>query len=101
MRFCLLGIYIAFALAICCCINPSIAEASIYQTQFSNGLAEVFVEVLDDDLVHFEFSTISGKSDRNQLLYTSPMVLKTNYSGPSTPIPSSSSNVIETREIRL
>ncbi|MEH1844669.1 MAG: TIM-barrel domain-containing protein [Nostoc sp.] len=99
MRFCLFKTYIA--LATCCCIIPSIAEASVYRTKFSNRSASVIVEVLDDDLVHFEVSPISSGSNPNQPLYTSPMVLKTNYSGASTPPPPSGSNVIETKDIRL
>jgi len=41
------------------------------------------IEVLDDDLVHFEASVVGSAPPLTQPLFTSPMVLKKDYAGPS------------------
>ena len=41
------------------------------------------IEVLNDDLVHFEVSAIGSAPPLTQPLFTSPMVLKKDYAGPS------------------
>ncbi|MEI6336550.1 MAG: TIM-barrel domain-containing protein [Methylococcaceae bacterium] len=85
-------------------IQPSVS-ANVFQTKFNTGSEYLVVEILDDDLAHFEISSIGkGPSITNppQLLYTSPMVLKTDYPGPSSaPIVSPDGNIIETRAMRL
>ena len=85
-------------------IQPS-ASATVFQKKFNTDSEYLVVEILDDDLAHFEISAI-GKgpsiTDPPKLLYTSPMVLKTDYPAPSSaPIVSPDGNIIETTAMRL
>lgn len=57
------------------------------------------IEVLDDDLVHFEASATGSAPPLTQPLFTSPMVLKRDYSGPSSF--TDSGLTLETPAIRL
>lgn len=86
---------IALALAIA---MQSASEAAVFRTRFDSGSAYLVVEVLDDDLVHFEAAQGSGPG-ASQPIYTSPMVFKTDYAGPSSI--SQSGNLIETPDLRL
>lgn len=74
------------------------AQAAVYRTRFSAPSGYVTIEVLDDDLVHIEVAAGSAPTG-DQPIYTSPMVLKTDYSGPS--VINQTDNVLETRDIRL
>lgn len=75
------------------------ARADIFKKEFNDDQQNsLIVEILDDDLAHFEFSTIDNKSQDS--IYTSPMVLKTDYTGPSTP-PKESGSTIETSDLRI
>jgi alpha-glucosidase len=65
-------------------IYPSTARSEVFRTKFNNSQAYLFLEILDDDLVHVEMSSIGPGPDTSEPLYTSPMVLKTDYPGPST-----------------
>ncbi|MDH3973410.1 MAG: DUF5110 domain-containing protein [Deltaproteobacteria bacterium] len=73
--------------------------AEVFRTKFKAGSAYLIVEILDDDLAHFELSAIGDGPSTNDSLYTSPMVLKTDYKGAATV--SQNNNIIETSEIRL
>lgn len=59
----------------------------------------LMVEILDDDLVHFEVSQEGSGPSTSDPLYTSPMVYKTNYSGPSSIV--DNGNILETTDIKL
>src|SRR5690606_3850291 len=48
---------------------------------FTAGSRYLIVEALDDDLLHFELSAV-GAADASRPIYTTPMVAKTDYSGP-------------------
>ena len=74
-------------------------EAEVVRKKFTNPSAYLVVEVLDDDLVHLEVSAIGSGPPVDAPLYTSPMVFKTDYSGPS--FFSDNGNVIETGDIAL
>ncbi len=50
---------------------------------FQNGNEYLILEFLDDDLLHFELSGEETQTDLTQPLHTSPMILKTDYPGPS------------------
>jgi alpha-glucosidase len=76
-----------------------LAEASVFRTQFKTDSAYLVVEVLDEDLIHFELSNTGQPPALNQPLYTSPMVFKTDYSGPSNLF--QQFNIIQTRELKL
>jgi alpha-glucosidase (family GH31 glycosyl hydrolase) len=80
-------------------IIPSVAEANVFRTKLSNGSAYLIIEVLDDDLVHFEVAATGNEPDGTQPIYTSPMILKADYQGSNSVV--RSGNVIETREMRL
>jgi hypothetical protein len=56
-------------------------------------------EVLGDDLVHFEASAIESGSSASEPLYSSPMILRDDYAGPSRF--TRAGNVLETRDVRL
>ncbi len=75
------------------------AAASVFRTQFEQGSTYLVVEVLDEDLIHFEYSNTRQPPSLNQPLYTSPMVLKTDYPGPSNLL--QRFNIIQTRELKL
>lgn len=78
-------------------LAPLAAEASVFRSQFTSGSNYLVVEVLDDDLIHFEMA--AGTPPPTAPLYTSPMVFKTDYTGASSA--SQTGNTIETNDIRL
>jgi alpha-glucosidase (family GH31 glycosyl hydrolase) len=89
-----------FAFVLCVLsVLPSLASAAVERRKFSIPGTYLVIEVLDDDLVHFELSPIGSGPPLNQALYTSPMVHKTNYTGPSTFV--DSGNQLETADLRL
>lgn len=67
----------------------------IYRSVFQAGDLTLVVELLDDDLAHFEMNTAAGEA-----IWTSPMVAKTDYAGPSA-VTMVSEGVIETPDMRL
>jgi alpha-glucosidase len=73
-------------------------EASVFRTKFNSSTSYLIVEVLDDDLVHIETAEGIGPATL-QPIYTSPMVFRTDYAGPTAI--TQSGNVIETPDIRL
>ena len=78
---------------------PSDAYAAVQRAKFASSGVYLVVEVLDDDLVHFEASAVGSGPPASQALYSSPMVLKTDYAGPSSF--TRAGNVLETRDLRL
>ena len=57
-------------------------HAEVRRVKFTVDNRYLLVEVLDDDLIHFELSVAAGPA-ATMPLFTSPMVLKTDYPGPS------------------
>jgi alpha-glucosidase len=78
---------------------PFVAVADVQRTKFSTDGAYLVVEVLDDDLIHFELSAIGSGPAENTPLYTSPMVLKADYGGPT--VFNRNGNVIETQDVQV
>ncbi|MGK7894409.1 MAG: TIM-barrel domain-containing protein [Xenococcus sp. (in: cyanobacteria)] len=78
------------------------AKAEVFRQNFisNDGQNSLIVEIIDDDLVHFEYATSENASPSNQPFYTSPMVFKTDYSGP-TEISLVNGNTIETKDLKL
>lgn len=74
-------------------------SAEVQHKKFTNPTAYLIVEVLDDDLIHIEVSSIGDGPATNKLLYTSPMVFKTDYSGPSSF--TDAGNILETDDLKL
>lgn len=75
------------------------ADAAVQRKKYSNGSSYMIVEILDDDLVHVELSAVGTGPSTSQALYTSPMVLKTDYTGPQSFTDNGS--VLETNALRL
>lgn len=90
----------SFAFILCVLlVLPGLASGAVERRKFSIPSAYLVVEVLDDDLVHFELSPIGSGPPLDRALPTSPMVHKTNYAGPSTFV--DSGNQLETADLRL
>lgn len=92
MRKLLLSLFILFFLC------PAVS-AEVQRKKFSTTSAYMVVEVLDDDLVHFEVSGIGQGPSVSQPLYTSPMAFKTDYTGPSSFL--DNGNILETGHTRI
>ncbi|NEE02488.1 DUF5110 domain-containing protein [Phytoactinopolyspora halotolerans] len=62
------------------------AEASlgVQRVEFTSSGGYLIVEVLDDDLVHFEVSAVSSSPGTGAPLFTTDQVAKTDYPGPDT-----------------
>lgn len=58
------------------------AEAAVQRVQITSGSNYLIVEALRDDIVHFELSTLTPPGTGNPIR-TSPMIYKTDYTGPS------------------
>ena len=70
---------------------------AVQRVRFSNSTSYVVIEVLDDTLLHVEFS-IGSAPAVTSAIHTSPMVYKTNYTGPANY--SVRKNAIETSAVR-
>jgi len=73
------------------------AQGGVYRATFSAEGRYLTVELLDDDLAHFELS-LTAPTD--EAIWTSPMIAKTDYSGPSS-VDFPSADEIATPEMRL
>ncbi len=78
----LLGVSLAFLTG-----RPGAIQAQnnppIPQLRFATGETYLLVEFLDDDLVHMESGVGSGPAG-DTAIFTTPMVYKTDYTGPTT-----------------
>src|SRR5512143_492251 len=70
---------------------------AVQRAKFNNRTSYVELEVLDDNLLHVEFSTGSAPAVTSAI-HTSPMVYKTDYAGPANY--SLRNNAIETSAVR-
>ncbi len=77
----------------------SSAGAEVFRKKFNATSGYLVVEILDDDLAHFELSAKGDGPLRTTSLYTSPMVHKTDYTGAANVI--QNDNIIETSDMRL
>ncbi len=77
------------------------AAADIYRKKFSTTSPNMYlvIEVLDNDLIHFEVSAVGNGPDTSTPLYVSPMIAKTTYSGASSV--QDTGNTLETRDIKI
>lgn len=78
------GLFAAAFCATTLSATSVLAEVNLsqYRTEYRAGARYLVVEALDDDLIHFEVAA-SGQPNLNEPLYTTPMVAKTDYAGPS------------------
>lgn len=86
-------------LALCLLTLANPLWAAVQHAKFVSGNRYLIVETLDDDLIHFELSALGPGPDGTAALYTSPMIHKTDYPGPS--FYSQQGGAIETGEIRV
>ena len=76
------------------------ALANVERATFANSSAYLIVEVLSDGVIHFEASAGQAPA-QDHPLYTSPMVAKTDYDGPSRATFNRRDTTIETAAVRL
>ena len=89
--------FVVFCLGLLIC-SPLFAE--VKRAEFINSNKQyLIVETLDDDLIHFELSAVGSSPGAAKPIYTSPMIDKTDYSGPTSY--SKNGNVIETKGLRV
>ena len=78
------------------------AKADIQRFKFSSGSNYLIVEILEDDLVHFELSPFGPGPEPTAPIFTTPQVLKTDYDGPSSLTRSElDGSTLETPETRV
>lgn len=74
------------------------SNTNVSRSQFTANGQYLTIEVLDDDLIHFELS--SDKPKAGAKIYTTPMVHKTDYDGPDF-FRDDGSGSLETREMLI
>jgi alpha-glucosidase (family GH31 glycosyl hydrolase) len=79
---------------------PQSSWAQVERVKYQSGNSYLVVEFLDDDLVHFELSAFGPGPDVSEAVYTTPMVHKTDYSGPSS-LTNDGHGSLETPDIRV
>ncbi|MCB0167226.1 MAG: DUF5110 domain-containing protein [Anaerolineae bacterium] len=80
-------------------VRPVSAADEIVRRKFTTPTAYLLVELLDDDLAHFEVSAVGDGPSVDDPLYTSPMILETDYPGPSSFTEDGST--LETSDLRI
>lgn len=90
---------ILLALCLALPVSPyrTTATDSIYRTTFESAGLYLTLELLDDDLAHFELS-LSAPGDGP--IWTTPMIAKTDYPGP-TSVAQPDPDTLETRDMRV
>lgn len=59
------------------------AQAAVQRVKIPSGNRYLIVEALNDSLIHFELSALGPGPSASDPIYTSPMVYKTDYTGPT------------------
>ena len=59
------------------------AQAAVQRVKIPSGSQYLIVEALNDNLIHFELSALGPGPGASDPIYTSPMVYKTDYTGPT------------------
>ena len=89
--------HVAISILVFC--SAQVATAEINRHRFSTSADSLIIEVLDDDMVHFEYSVAGSHPDLNTAIFTSPMVDKTDYTGPLSLV--ATENQLETNDLRI
>ena len=76
------GVLAATLTALALLAAPQRAEAAVQRVQFTAGGSSLTVELLDDDLAHFELTDVGAPSTSTPIA-TTPQVAKTDYTGPT------------------
>ena len=63
-------------------LPTAVQPLGIKRAKYQSGDQYLAVEILDEDLVHFELSAFGPGGDISQPIYTTPMIAKTDYPGP-------------------
>jgi len=63
-------------------VVPNSNSPTVERVTYTAASASLVIEILDDSVVHFEFSAAGGKPNANTPLYSTPMVFKRDYAGP-------------------
>ena len=74
--------------------TESAAAAGVQRVEFVSGSSYLIVELLDDDLAHFEIAATGSSPGTATALFTTDQVSKKDYNGPTTY--SRSGNVLTT-----
>ncbi len=74
--------------------TPAMAAVGVQRAEFISGSSYLVVEMLDDDLAHFELSAVGSSPGTATQIFSTDQVLKKDYAGPSTY--SRSGNVLTT-----
>lgn len=64
-------------------VLPQTTQATVQRVKFQSNNHYLIVEFLKDNVVHFELSASGPGPNPNIPIFTTPMVLKTDYPGPS------------------
>ena len=83
MTTCKLCVALAGFLALASAPLAHKARAELPRFTFSSGDARLVIEVLDDDLVHFQVSANGAPPDLSRPLLVTPQVFRTDYPGPT------------------
>lgn len=75
------------------------APQGVQRAQFTSGSSHLVIEVLDDDLVHFEVAGNGTPPGTSTALFTTPQIAKTDYPGPQSY--TLSGGTIQTAELQL
>lgn len=79
--------------------SASAAPLGVQRAQFTSGTSYLVVEVLDDDLIHFELAGSGTAPGTSSPLFTTVQVDKTDYPGPETY--SLSGSTIQTADLEV
>jgi alpha-glucosidase (family GH31 glycosyl hydrolase) len=79
---------------------PQGVQAQVERVKYQSGDRYLVVEFLDDDLIHLELSAGGPGSEIDRPLYTTPMVDKRDYPGPSR-LTSAGVGAWETSDLRV
>ncbi len=71
----------------------------VQRIQFTTPGTYLIVEVLDDDLAHFELSATTPSPGTGSALFTTDQIAKTNYTGPT--VFSQSGSTLQTAEMKI
>lgn len=88
-----------FLLGFLLLLSSAQAFGEVARVKFVSGYRYMMVEILQDNLVHFEVSVQGPGPDTSTPIYTSPMVQKTDFEGPE--VLKKNGNVIETARLRI
>jgi alpha-glucosidase len=80
-------------------LDAEAQSSGVERVEFTSGSSYLIVEVLDDDLVHFDLSAVSPSPGTSSSLFTTDQVAKTDYPGPSTF--QQNGNTLSTSDLRV